>query len=193
MLTFLLDALFPRRCVGCGREAESWICQACQWQSSEWPQEVCPGVHALSPFRQPQIREAIHALKYHSIHELADELVDMLLPPHWSYPPDTVLVPVPTSFSRRKKRGYNQAELIARALGRRLHLPVEPKLLVKTARGTQVGKTRKERAAAGYALRATLPAQPLVLVDDLCTTGSTLRACAAALGSEVPAIVLAAD
>lgn len=109
------------------------------------------------------------------------------------------VVPVPMHRRKRRRRGYNQAELLARALGRALHLPVEPRLLARTGeRATQSQLNRLERRAnVRGAFQASSEAKglSLLLVDDVCTTGETLRACAAALmkekASRVCAIVVA--
>lgn len=198
ILPWLLDTFFPRRCVSCQKEG-SWICHECRRLPAGWPREVAPGIIALTAFAEGTIREAIHGLKYHSLHELAEDCVAMVWPDQSLAEllgcTQATLVPVPTSFARRKKRGFNQAELIAQAFACRLNWPVRTDLLVKTAQGTQVGKGKAERQAAGYALKknAIIPSGPLVLVDDLCTTGSTIKVCRQVLGREVPALVLTYD
>lgn len=111
-------------------------------------------------------------------------------------PDSPVLVPVPTSFARRKVRGYNQAELIAREVGRLIGAPVRTDLLIKTAKGSMVGKGRSERlASAGYALRkgAHVPSEAIVLIDDLRTSGSTIAACQRCFSEIVFTVVLAQD
>jgi ComF family protein len=182
--------------VKCGEEGLSWICQKCAWQGEGWPREHYPGIWALSSFKDPLIRQAIHGLKYYSLHELAEQLVSILLPQTFPLElSNPLLVPVPTSFKRKKSRGYNQAELIAKAISSRTGWEVDTRLLVKTARGSQVGKTKVERQQAGYALnsKATVPNRDILIIDDLCTTGSTIEACRKALGKPVPALVLAVE
>ena len=100
------------------------------------------------------------------------------------------LVPVPLHRARRRRRGFNQAEELARALGERRELPVADCLerTAGSARATQVGRDRDDRLAAlagSIRLRpgAPVPLRP-VLVDDVVTTGATLAACAAALAAE---------
>lgn len=185
---WLLDSLFPRRCVGCGSEG-SWLCHNCtQWNANGWPREVYPGVTALAPLSERFVREGIHTLKYHSIGELAELLVAAC----WGESVGgVVLLPVPTSFARRKQRGFNQAELIARAIARRTGAHVYTKGLTKLSRGTLVGKGRAERQHVQYSWRGEVP-KGAMLVDDVVTTGSTLAACRAAIGQPVPALVLAA-
>jgi ComF family protein len=96
------------------------------------------------------------------------------------------LVPVPLHPARARKRGYNQAALLANALARRTDLPTNDCLARAGARGTQVGRDRAQRLA-GIAGTVSLepqrgaPPAHAVLVDDVITTGATLAACARAL------------
>ncbi|MCI8512363.1 MAG: ComF family protein [Lachnospiraceae bacterium] len=97
-----------------------------------------------------------------------------------------VIVPVPVHASRRRARGFNQAELLADILGRQLGIPVQPELLVRKKRTLP----QKELTAAerfknlSGAFRAPNPFPKLrsvLLVDDIYTTGSTIEACTRAL------------
>lgn len=98
-----------------------------------------------------------------------------------------VVVPVPLHFARRKERGYNQAELIAKPLARLLRLPMGPYLLVRTKpRPPQLLLSRRERwlsVRGAYEMRqgARVDNLCVLLVDDVFTTGATLDACARAL------------
>ena len=92
------------------------------------------------------------------------------------------LVPVPLHPRRRRLRGYNQAERLAAALGRRCGLPVADCLeRGGPAAARQVGRDRAERLAGPDVRAASAVPRPGTLVDDVCTTGATLAACAAAL------------
>ena len=97
------------------------------------------------------------------------------------------LVPVPLHRARRRRRGYNQAELLARALGARLGLPVSDCLERVGSRDPQVGRDRRQRLEAmsgAVRMRAGAAAPGVcVVVDDVTTTGATLSACALALTS----------
>jgi ComF family protein len=96
------------------------------------------------------------------------------------------LIPVPLHWRRRWRRGLNQAEILARAVGRRHGLPVVRRCLVR-ARATppQQGDPEARRRNVREAFRVRHPSriagQRLLLVDDVFTTGATVNACAAAL------------
>lgn len=136
------------------------------------------------------LREAIHALKYESRPELAPLLARYLIAVYaeapWSTLPQPVdaVVPVPLHEQRLAERGYNQSELLAESFCRAVSLPMQPAWLARIRETRQqVGLGPSERKAnvqgAFRALDAVV-GKRLLLIDDVYTTGATLRACAAA-------------
>lgn len=110
------------------------------------------------------------------------------------------LVPVPPHPSRRRERGYCQARLLAEGLASGTGLPLLPAL--ERARATaplwRLGRTQRAQAVAGaFAVTGDVAGRSLLLVDDVCTTGATLEACALALrmagAAEVKAFVFARE
>ena len=95
------------------------------------------------------------------------------------------LVPVPMARGKERRRGYNQAELLARALARRLGTGCDMTLLTRREeRATQSMLPKRERAAnvrGAFAASSRVKGKAILVVDDICTTGETLRACAAVL------------
>jgi competence protein ComFC len=107
-----------------------------------------------------------------------------------------VVVPVPLHPDRQRERGYNQAELIARPLARKLHLNLGAYLLMRTRpRPPRLVLSRKEHwdsVRGAYATREGLRVDKLrvLLIDDVMTTGATLDSCARALKKVGAAAVL---
>ncbi len=137
-------------------------------------------------FAEP-IPTIIHQLKYNGYFGLAEPLADLMATawPKWQMPVDLV-VGVPLHPQREKKRGYNQSDLLARYFCNQVNL-VEDKGTLQRVRNTspQVGLNANERvvnvADAFVADRSKAAGKHVLLVDDVCTTGSTLKAAAEAL------------
>lgn len=94
-----------------------------------------------------------------------------------------VLVPIPLHSSRRRRRGFNQAELLARELSRRTGIPVDPTLLrrVKKTRAQKElnDQERLSNLKDAFSVRkGMIPYKNIILVDDIYTTGSTIDAAA---------------
>lgn len=130
------------------------------------------------------LEEVLHAFKFERHDFLAVPLAKLMAGVTRDHDFDA-LVPVPMHPARQRRRGYNQAELLARALGRELSLPWNPALVKKSAeRKTQSTLARAARAGnvrGVFEASAAARGLSLLVVDDICTTGETLRACALAL------------
>jgi len=141
-------------------------------------------------FHSDPLRQAIHQFKYEDLRSLAG-LLGKLMAEGWVElaPADAgvdVLVPVPLHPTRQRQRGYNQSDLLARELGAYLCRPVVTDVLVRTkTTAPQVELNAQERRAnvrdAFRCTGADLSGKRVLLVDDVCTTGSTLESAGVAL------------
>jgi len=206
--TGLLDLLFPPRCVGC-RVVGSLLCAKCRDEFELVEPPLCPHCGRPSPRgrlcplcqRDPLridgvrsvayfdgiLREAIHHFKYYNKQALAVPL-GRLMGDYWEKAPlpAEVIVPVPLHQDRLRERGYNQAALLARELGKNVGLPVSENSVMRVrATRPQVeldAQERKENVSDAFRCSNTeLKGARVLLVDDVCTTGSTLEACSIAL------------
>jgi len=105
----------------------------------------------------------------------ADELAGLVPPIE-----GLVVTWAPTGARRRRHRGFDQAELLARAVGRRRGLPVRG-LLRRLPGAAQAGRTASERRAGPVFVARGACRAPVLLIDDVATTGATLSAAATAL------------
>jgi len=208
--SYLLDILFPPRCIGCKRLGE-WLCDDCLDEIERLEPPLCslcgrplPGLSLrICPLCQSSplkidgirsiayydgiMREAIHRFKYSGLVELSIPFGAMMSSYLMENPlPADAIVPVPLHEERLKERGYNQAALLAHELGRKTGLPVVKKPLVRI-RDTppQVGLSADERKenmkGAFICIGEGLAGRRVLLVDDVVTTGATLEACSLAL------------
>ena len=202
--------LLPSECLLCARPSGSepqdpLICPLCRSRWIQLPDPVCsrcgqplsggiecricagwpPGLAAVrsAVWLTAGARRAVHHLKYGGWWRIADAMVPAMrgLDPLMGA---IVLVPLPLGAARRRERGYNQSESLARALARILGAPVRTDLLWRTRETRrQTGLAPEAREAnVRDAFRARHPGrcQP-VLVDDVFTTGATLMSAASAL------------
>jgi ComF family protein len=131
-------------------------------------------------------RDLVRALKFRGAIGVADAMAAQIVANAPAGLLDAPLVPVPLHPRRFRKRGFNQAAAIAEAVGRRAGLSVLDCLGRWGSSVTQIGRNRAERTAGPVGrieLRAPAEAAAtrLLLVDDVVTTGATVRACRDAL------------
>jgi ComF family protein len=197
----LLDALFPRRCAGCG--AGPWpFCEACRpalrpiapprcercgaparrdvATCSECPPAEIATARAAFRFEGPA-RAAVHRLKFAGWRAVAEALGAAMADA--CDVEAQVVTWVPLSRRRRSSRGFDQAQALARVVGRARQRPVVPLLRRVADAGPQArrGGDERRRAMLGAFTVRERPPTTVLLVDDVLTTGATAAACARAL------------
>ena len=192
--------LAPPLCWGCGllvRRGDP-LCHRCRASLLRLAREPVwlSGMRVWAPLAYSgAARDLVRALKFRGAAGVADAMGAQIVanaPPGWLDHADEpagrigplALVPVPLHARRLRTRRFNQAALIAAAVGRRARVQVVDCLARVGPATTQVGRHRSERragpAGAIEVRGAVVPARVL-LVDDVVTTGATLAACRAAL------------
>ncbi|MCD8301212.1 MAG: ComF family protein [Clostridiales bacterium] len=209
----LLDHIYPPRCPICDRISDGGICDECKKELiyigedhcmicgkplTGEQEEYCPDCkkrrHYFAAGRavfsyQGQLRGSLYRLKYSGRKEygyiFGEEMARYL--GKWIMRLGiSRIVPIPLHPSRKRQRGYNQAALMAREMGKLLDIPVDEKLLFRTkktvAQKKLTGQQRKANLARAFEVRGEIcPGERILLVDDIYTTGSTVDAASIAL------------
>jgi ComF family protein len=176
-------------CPRCGLPTvQAGLCRECLY--AQQPLKHITALRAASEYREP-LRACIRALKYDGSTRLAEPLGLLLAGAYRSYGLSAdALLPVPLHRGRFAQRGYNHAALLAQACARSLALPCCEEMLVRQrATLSQVGLSPGDRqhnvqgafACSSSFARGALYGKTLVIIDDVCTSGATLEACAAPL------------
>jgi len=201
MLDDLLGRLFPSRCHACGEELRfgslsagrlPLLCDRCRDRLRPSPdrENLARGFPLLAAFEAEEILIGlVKAWKFASDDApagfLAGAMAGRLAGARWPRPWN--LVPIPLAPLRSLRRGFNQSGILAEEIARNLGLSRPRRLLSRRLfSGRQAGRDRRERrllVSGEFRGRTGIPPDgTLILVDDLCTTGSTLLACRDALG-----------
>ena len=203
----ILDLVYPPRCLGCSAFGH-WLCPGCLSRSTflSEPHYIserdCATLRTIPVWsvgvHQGILRQAVHALKYDGLRALAQPM-GRLMAAIWREHrlQADYIVPVPLHSQRMKERGYNQSWLLANVLAAEVGVTATERALARM-RDTpaQVSLSAQERRAnvsgAFVANNEVLSNRRVVLLDDVCTSGATLLACAAAIeavnGNAVAAI-----
>lgn len=195
--------LLPQQCALCAAPAgAALVCAACDAALPRLP-TGCPLCALPSPAGAPcgaclkrpppfaatraafayafPVDRLLHALKYRSALPYVEFLADALADAVVAGP--QVVVPMPLHPSRQRRRGFNQAQELARRVGRRLHMPVVEGLVRTRDTPVQAGSSKAARRRNMRGAFAALPAVRgchVALVDDVMTTGATLAEAARA-------------
>lgn len=189
------DLVFPPHCLHCERVGALW-CDACTHalaaEALQLHRHHADGLYLLATAPHSGLmQDAVQALKYHGAVSLAQPLGHRLAQAarrSLKRPPD-LIVPVPLSAERQAARGYNQAALIAQVLSSDLRVPIHLDALVRTRHTRpQVGLSRADRLTnmtGAFAVppqhRPSVKGRTVMVIDDVHTTGATLRECLEAL------------
>jgi len=176
--------LFGQRCEGCGCRARV-LCIKCRMQLFAMEQPECD-VAVVAVAYEGIARRLILNLKYHNRRQVVAVLAELLAQRidqqvSSSASDFDVVTWAPTSTARVRRRGHDQSELLARRLAREIGVPCR-RLLIKVSHNVQTGASRELRLRESvFSARRLGVNSHVMLVDDVVTTGTTLRCAADAL------------
>lgn len=200
----IVDWIYPRLCAGCGAEGE-YLCPSCA-VALHTPPAICPvcctpsnqgwtharctspyGIDRLLvglPYHGP-VQKLLKHVKYKSSWDIISSLATLSIR-HFTIeglPEDTVVTSVPMHIWKERERGFNQAAIFGSLLSEYLILPYADVLVRIRETTPMFGLTKKERGInvrGAFTIRddgADVGGRTLLLVDDVWTTGATLREC----------------
>ncbi len=208
----VLDWIFPRFCLRCNAEGSSW-CNSCAMTFVPRPAEACcafchatgspttcedcrpetflDGLTSVAPYGNAIVREALTNWKYHADPEMG-KAIDLWIRqsvgargfPGTLVPSGATITFLPLHASRRRHRGFDQAEEVARSLAAALGTTHQPLLQRTTATASQAQRSASERKVGdldGIFETAGPVPESVIVCDDVCTSGATIDAAAEAL------------
>jgi competence protein ComFC len=212
--TFVLDTLFPISCLGCGEEG-NFVCGDCKSTIKKLEHQRCivcqkntpfgithshcqtphgaDGLISFYDYHDEKVSKIIIAGKYNflpKVYEILGQIIAKDLPTTYNLPATSYsLVPIPLHSTRKRWRGFNQAEVLCQAIGKELGLPV-----LNALKRTKITKTQKDlkkegrlkNVADAFALsplfsKEGVRGSSFILIDDVTTTGATLQSAAKTL------------
>ncbi|MFH1188790.1 MAG: phosphoribosyltransferase family protein [bacterium] len=191
---FLLDMIFPPVCLACrhildNTQKNKHICLSCLQNipinSIFFRTDQNFILAAATTYDNETIKKLIHTLKYDRIKTAQYPLGDILI----SYletislmPTSAIIIPIPLHPTKAKKRGFNQAELLAQQIGIHFHLPIYTNILKRnkntSAQAKRTIQSRSVNVANCFSITPHIPfpkTQHIIIVDDVYTSGATLR------------------
>ena len=176
--------LYRQRCEACGDIARV-LCVKCRTQLFAMAQPECDAAVVAVAY-ESIARRLILNLKYHNRKQVVVVLAELLAQRVLQSVPNIatlcdVVTWAPTSKARVRRRGVDQSELLARRLAKEFGVPCR-RLLIKTSTNVQTGASRDQRLRGSeYSARKLRVNSHVMVVDDVVTTGTTLRGAASAL------------
>jgi competence protein ComFC len=192
LLNTILEFILPTRCMSCNKDGVD-LCLSCLSGTPPAERECARWIFPLYDYRHPTIKKALWLYKYKGKKGLAkvfadvlygriiEELSELSILENFC---DALLIPIPLSRGRRRKRGYNQAELICRTLVKldeNVNFELMCSVLIKSKKTKHQAQieNRKERLnniVGSFTLtdKDRITGRNIILIDDITTTGATL-------------------
>lgn len=190
--SLLLDIIFPSKCLGCNKK-DKILCDECIGNLRLVNETENKDIFALYDYQNPLIKKAIWSLKYYHYPYLGkrfgyllyesfmEEINEMKM---FSSGSPIYVIPIPVSKKRKKGRGYNQTEIIARSFctsGERNLFKLDTKIIYKNretipqARLTNRTKRLQNlKGAFSITDEKKIKGKTIIIIDDVTTTGGTM-------------------
>ncbi len=209
---YILQMCFPPCCGRCGKIGKAYLCQKCtqiiqpQLYIQTYPKTHSFRKHIYLFHYQGELRELFLSYKFQNQSHLYHAFAEILIKNEKIYgnlKNYDIILPVPISKQRKKERGYNQSALIARKIAKQAGIFYAPHVLQKIKHNapqhTLGIKKRRENVQNAYIIKhpEIIQHKKVLLVDDIFTTGNTVKECSRVLQqagvTEVSVLTIAKD
>jgi ComF family protein len=192
MIENILNIIFPKSCLNCGKQGEGYICSSCfslaktNLHIEETQNEIYDYFIYLDDYKK-DIRTKMLALKFYNKAYIAEYFAELIIKSNKinSFLKNfDSIIPVPMFKNKKNLRGYNQTELVAKILSKKLDIPIDTNYLVKAKENKTQSllkvHEREENVKGVFEInsKSTLNINTsIILIDDIFTTGATIREC----------------
>jgi competence protein ComFC len=182
LILFFADIILPKKCLSCGQSGK-YLCPACFNEVFDPEIRSLPSlkiVISAGSYGNPALKRILRQFKYGRSRALKDELTDLMLKAAKFYlASGAQILAIPMTAERKRERGFNQAELLAKTLAEKVNLRFEDGLVkIKKTKPQAEIKNREERlknVKGVFGLKSGFnPDKTVILIDDISTTGATL-------------------
>ena len=185
----ILDIIFPIKCIDCGKISEKWICDKCfnhlkYGKIEEFKEGEIK--YLISLFSYGEIREKMLKFKFNDEAYIKNYFVELIVRNDKiknKLKDIDLIIPVPMYFLKKLRRGYNQAELIAKGIAKNLKIQEDNNILIKYKNTKTQSllnlEERKNNLKDCFKVEnyKKIENKNILLVDDIYTTGTTIREC----------------
>lgn len=191
-INVFLEMLFPSKCIGCNKNSQI-ICQNCTDKLPKAERPTEESIMAVYDYRDPVVKKAVWNLKYYHMgyigqkmgqllySHLLEDIADIKM---FSQGLPIYVIPVPISDDKRKNRGYNQSEILARSFCKeggvklfelRNNIIYKKSNTIPQARLTNRNKRLQNiKGAFGIRNEREVKGKTIIIIDDVTTTGGTM-------------------
>ena len=185
----ILDIIFPKKCVNCGKICDYWVCDKCFYSTNYGKIEKFKEgeiKYLISLFSYGEIRDKMLKFKFNDEAYIKNYFVELIIRNEEiknKIKECNLIIPVPMYFLKKLRRGYNQSELIASGIAQKLKIEFNNNILIKyknTKTQSLLGlDERKSNLTNCFKLndKELLKDRKVLLVDDIYTTGTTIKEC----------------